>query len=62
MAMVISQVTMVAVMAMTPVHLKLHGHEDVSPYVVSLHIAGMYGVQPPCRALQTAAGGPPPSP
>ena len=46
MAMVISQVTMVAVMAMTPVHLKLHGHEDVSPYVVSLHIAGMYAFSP----------------
>jgi MFS family permease len=37
---------MVAVMAMTPVHLKLHGHEDVSPYVVSLHIAGMYAFSP----------------
>jgi MFS family permease len=45
-AMVISQVTMVAVMAMTPVHLKLHGHEDVSQYVVSLHIAGMYAFSP----------------
>jgi MFS family permease len=46
MAMVISQVTMVAVMAMTPVHLKLHGHEGVSQYVVSLHIAGMYAFSP----------------
>jgi MFS family permease len=46
MAMVISQVTMVAVMAMTPVHLKLHGHEGLSPYVVSLHIAGMYAFSP----------------
>lgn len=45
-AMVISQVTMVAVMTMTPVHLKLHGHEDVSQYVVSLHIAGMYAFSP----------------
>ncbi len=45
-AMVISQVTMVAVMAMTPVHLKLHGHETVSQYVVSLHIAGMYAFSP----------------
>ncbi|MFM8002101.1 MAG: MFS transporter [Actinomycetota bacterium] len=42
----ISQVTMVAVMTMTPVHLKLHGHEDVSPYVISLHIAGMYAFSP----------------
>ncbi len=45
-AMVISQTTMVAVMAMTPVHMKLHGHEDVSQYVVSLHIAGMYAFAP----------------
>lgn len=45
-AMVISQVTMVAVMAMTPVHLKLHGHEGLSQYVVSLHIAGMYACSP----------------
>ena len=45
-AMVISQATMVAVMAMTPVHLKLHGHEGVSQYVVSLHIAGMYAFSP----------------
>jgi MFS family permease len=45
-AMVISQVTMVAVMAMTPLHLRLHGHESVSPYVISLHIAGMFAFSP----------------
>ena len=45
-AMVISQVTMVAVMTMTPVHMKLHGHESMSQYVVSLHIAGMYAFSP----------------
>ncbi|MFM8417183.1 MAG: MFS transporter [Actinomycetota bacterium] len=45
-AMVIAQATMVAVMTMTPVHLRLHGHEDVSPYVVSLHIAGMFAFSP----------------
>ncbi|NBU60462.1 MAG: MFS transporter [Actinobacteria bacterium] len=45
-SMVISQVTMVAVMTMTPVHLKLHGHEGVSPYAISLHIAGMYAFSP----------------
>lgn len=38
--------TMVAVMAMTPMHLKLHGHEGISAYVVSLHIAGMYAFSP----------------
>jgi MFS family permease len=45
-AMIVSQATMVAVMAMTPVHLKLHGHEGVSPFVISLHIAGMYAFSP----------------
>lgn len=45
-SMVISHVVMVAVMTMTPVHLKLHGHEGVSQYVVSLHIAGMYAFSP----------------
>lgn len=45
-SMVISQVTMVAVMTMTPVHMKLHGHETMSQYVVSLHIAGMYAFSP----------------
>jgi MFS family permease len=45
-AMVISQITMVAVMAMTPLHLRLHGHETVSAFVVSLHIAGMFAFSP----------------
>lgn len=45
-AMVISQATMVAVMTMTPVHMKAHGHESASPYVISLHIAGMYAFSP----------------
>ncbi len=45
-AMVISQATMVSVMAMTPVHMKLHGHEDLSPYVISAHIGGMYAFSP----------------
>jgi MFS family permease len=45
-AMVVSHATMVAVMTMTPVHLKLHGHEGVSTIVVSTHIAGMYAFSP----------------
>ncbi len=45
-AMVVSQATMVSVMTMTPVHLKLYGHESLSPYVVSLHIAGMFAFSP----------------
>ena len=46
MAMAISQATMVGVMTMTPVHMKLHGHEATSLYVISLHIAGMYAFSP----------------
>jgi len=46
MAMVISQATMVAVMTMTPLHMRDHGHENISQYVVSLHIAGMYLFSP----------------
>jgi MFS family permease len=45
-AMVISQMAMVAVMTMTPVHLRLHDHETVSAYIISLHIAGMYAFSP----------------
>jgi len=37
---------MVAVMTMTPVHLKAHDQESISSYVVSLHIAGMYAFSP----------------
>ncbi len=45
-AMVVSQMSMVAVMTMTPVHLKFHGHETVNAYIISLHIAGMYAFSP----------------
>lgn len=45
-AMVISQATMVAVMTMTPPHMKDHGHADLSASVVALHIVGMYGLSP----------------
>ena len=44
--MMISHITMVAVMTMTPVHLRQHGHETVSAYIISLHIAGMYAFSP----------------
>ncbi len=44
--MVISQTTMVAVMTMTPLHMREHGHEGISQYVISLHIAGMYAFSP----------------
>lgn len=45
-AMVTAHAAMVSVMTMTPVHLRAHGHEAVSPYVISLHIAGMYVFSP----------------
>jgi MFS family permease len=33
-------------MTMTPVHMRLHGHESLSQYVISMHIAGMYAFSP----------------
>jgi MFS family permease len=45
-AMVVSQTAMVAVMTMTPPHMKDHGHSDLSAYVIALHIVGMYGFSP----------------
>jgi MFS family permease len=45
-AMAVSQATMVAVMTMTPVHMKIHGHEALSFYVISAHIGGMFAFSP----------------
>lgn len=45
-AMVISQAAMVAVMTMTPPHMKDHDHSDLSAYVIALHIVGMYAFAP----------------
>lgn len=45
-AMIVAQAVMVGVMAMTPIDMKMHGHETVSPYVVSIHIAGMFAFSP----------------
>jgi MFS family permease len=47
---------MVAVMTMTPVHLKSHGHESLSAYVISLHIAGMYAFSPLVGRFADRAG------
>jgi MFS family permease len=41
-SMVVAQATMVGVMAMTPITMQAHHHGDMSPYVVSAHIAGMF--------------------
>jgi predicted MFS family arabinose efflux permease len=45
-AMVISQTSMVAVMTMTPPHMRDHQHGDLKGFVIALHIGGMYGFAP----------------
>jgi MFS family permease len=45
-AMAGSQAAMVAVMTMTPPHMKDHGHSDLSAVVIAVHIVGMYGLAP----------------
>lgn len=45
-SMVLSHTAMVAVMTMTPPHMKDHHHDDLSAYVIALHIVGMYGFSP----------------
>lgn len=41
--MVLTQIVMVAVMTMTPVHMRAHGHEiGAVGLVIGLHVAGMY--------------------
>lgn len=42
-AMIITQMVMVAIMTMTPIHMKLHGHSlAAAGLVISIHIAAMY--------------------
>lgn len=45
-AMVAAQAVMVGVMAMTPITMQAHHHGDMSPFVVSAHIAGMFAFSP----------------
>jgi MFS family permease len=45
-AMAGSQAAMVAVMTMTPPHMKDHGHADLSAIVIAVHILGMFGLAP----------------
>jgi MFS family permease len=45
-SMIVSQTAMVAVMTMTPIHMKEHGHDNVSSLVIALHVVGMYGFAP----------------
>ena len=67
-AMVVSQTCMVAVMTMTPLHMKDHGQADLSALVIAVHILGMYGLAPlvgvtadrvgRIRVIQVGAGDP----
>jgi MFS family permease len=45
-AMAFSQMAMVAVMTMTPLHMRDHGHADLSTLVIALHVLGMFGLSP----------------
>lgn len=45
-AMAISQMAMVAVMAMTPLHMRDHGHAELSTLVIAVHVLGMFGLAP----------------
>jgi len=57
-AMLVAHFTMVAVMAMTPVHLLHHGAEvTVIGITISLHIAGMYALSPVMGILADRLGG-----
>ena len=45
-AMAVSQMAMVAVMTMTPLHMRDHGHADLSTLVIAVHVLGMFGLSP----------------
>lgn len=45
-AMALSQAAMVGVMTMTPPHMEDHGHDDLSAFVIAVHILGMYAFAP----------------
>lgn len=45
-AMAVSQMAMVAVMVMTPLHMKDFGHAELSTLVIAVHVLGMFGLAP----------------
>ncbi len=45
-AMAVSQMAMVSVMTMTPLHMRDHGQAELSTLVISLHVLGMFGLSP----------------
>ncbi len=57
--MVITQIVMVAIMTMTPVHMKHHGHDvGATGIVIAAHIAGMYLPSPLSGRLVDRFGAP----
>jgi MFS family permease len=42
----LSQAAMVAVMTMTPLHMRDHGQAEISGFVIALHVLGMFGFAP----------------
>jgi MFS family permease len=45
-ALAVSQMAMVAVMTMTPLHMKDHGQAELSTLVIAFHVFGMFGLAP----------------
>jgi MFS family permease len=59
-AMIVSQSVMVAVMTMTPLHMRDHDHSvQLVGFVLAVHIAGMYGLAPVFGRLTDRRGGRP---
>jgi len=57
-SMVVSQVVMVAVMTMTPLHMRDHDHSvQLVGFVLAVHIAGMYALAPFIGRLNDRVGG-----
>lgn len=55
-AMAVSQMAMVAVMTMTPLHMKDHGHAELSTLVIAVHVLGMFGLAPLLGRLADRVG------
>lgn len=56
-AMVVTQLVMVAIMTMTPVHMRDHGHDvSAAGLVISLHVAAMFLPSPLTGALVDRVG------
>ena len=57
-SMVVSQVVMVAVMTMTPLHMRDHDHSvQLVGFVLAVHIAGMYALAPVIGRINDRIGG-----